>query len=429
MKNAIVYSFHVREKDVSQNICYKQIRYSIDTLRKFNKDIPVYIHISPSSINTETLELNNNVYVIKFDTIDDGGWPEYWVNEGYLEFLKHRWENAIKTVIDYNLDNVLYLDTDTVFHKDPQILFNKYGSTNHLWAKPDNSNDLMSKVEVWPGMNDGQFIISKNVTNKDILNHMKFYVNHILSRHKEKLTFEEYRNLCWVSTQYSVWDYFQNNNNPVKYFDENEVMLNVEPQNKDTSNLILHHYYSGNTNKFVPNEYMSKTLKEISVSLGYPSDKDTSHNYLPVYQKEFDNINKIKMLEIGVYTGGSLKLWKDFFIDSEIHGIEDTKRNEEVMPGIMHWGKYEDLHYSFEDNYFDYIVNDSMHYAKEQIDAFSLYYSKLKPGGKFFMEDIPDMDNVSEIIKTLDGHTFKVWNMNKSSISKDSIILVVYKPF
>jgi SAM-dependent methyltransferase len=99
------------------------------------------------------------------------------------------------------------------------------------------------------------------------------------------------------------------------------------------------------------------------------------------------------------------------------------------MPGIMHWGKYEDLHYSFEDNYFDYIVNDSMHYAKEQIDAFSLYYSKLKPGGKFFMEDIPDMNNVSEIIKTLDGHTFKVWNMNKSSISKDSIILVVYKPF
>jgi hypothetical protein len=44
------------------------------------------------------------------------------------------------------------------------------------------------------------------------------------------------------------------------------------------------------------------------------------------------------------------------------------------------------------------------------------------------MEDIPDMENVSEIVKTLEGYNFKVWNMNKTSISQDSIILVVYKP-
>jgi hypothetical protein len=69
-----------------------------------------------------------------------------------------------------------------------------------------------------------------------------------------------------------------------------------------------------------------------------------------------------------------------------------------------------------------------MHYAKEQIEAFNLYYSKVKSGGKFFMEDIPDMDNVAEIVKTLDNHIFKVYNMNASSDSQDSIILVVYKP-
>jgi len=33
-------------------------------------------------------------------------------------------------------------------------------------------------------------------------------------------------------------------------------MLHVEPEYKDTSNLIIHHYYSGNTNKFVPEEYL-----------------------------------------------------------------------------------------------------------------------------------------------------------------------------
>jgi hypothetical protein len=170
-----------------------------------------------------------------------------------------------------------------------------------------------------------------------------------------------------------------------------------------------------------------KTLKQVSVELDYPSDKDTSHNYLPVYQEEFTEIQNIKMLELGVCYGGSLILWNGFFIDSEIHGIDNAKYTDDPIPGIMHWGNYKDLHTNFEDNYFDYIVNDSMHYAKEQIEAFNLYYSKVKSGGKFFMEDIPDMDNVAEIVKNLEGYIFKVWNMNTTSISKDSIILVVYK--
>ena len=171
-----------------------------------------------------------------------------------------------------------------------------------------------------------------------------------------------------------------------------------------------------------------KNLKVVSEMLNRPSDKDTVHNYLPVYQQEFSQIENIKMLELGVCYGGSLILWSEFFINSEIHGIDNVKYTDNPIPGIMHWGIYEDLDSEFEENYFDYIVNDSMHYAKEQIDAFRLYYSKLKPGGKFFMEDIPDMDNVSEIVKTLEGHIFKVYNMNPSSTSKDSIILVVYKP-
>ena len=428
MKNAIVYSFYVREKEIIHNICYKQVKYSIDTIRKFNKEIPIYIHISPSNINTENLGFDKNVHIIKFDSVNDEGWPKDWVENGYFEFLKHRWENAINSILNYNLDNVLYLDTDTIFHKDPELLFSKYGSTGSIWAKPDNSNDLMAKVEVWPGMNDGQFIISKSLANKEILDHMKFYVNHILSRHKENLTEKEYKDLSWVSTQYSVWDYFQNNKNPIKYFDENEVMLHIEPQNKDTSNLILHHYYSGNTKKFVPQEYIEKTLKEISVILNYTSDKDTSHNYLPVYQKEFDKTNAIKILELGVYTGGSLKLWQDFFINSEIHGLDDTKRDDNPIPGIMHWGRYEDLYNDFKDNYFDYIINDSMHYAKEQLDAFSLYYPKLKSGGKFFMEDVPDQANLDIILKELEGYSFYVWDMNKTSISQDSTIVVIYKP-
>jgi hypothetical protein len=255
MKNAIIYSFHVRESSVKDNRCYKQLRYSLDTLRNFNKDIPVYIYISPSSIDTSQLVFDNNTHIIKFDNFSEDGWPDSWVNLGYLEFLKHRWENAINSIYEYNLDNVLYLDTDTVFYNDPKILFDKYGSTDSLWAKPDNSDDLMNKVEVWPGMNDGQFILSKKIAKQEILDHIKFYVNHTLSYNEKRLTREEFFNLHWVSVQYAVFDYFQNQNNPVKHFDEKEVMLHLEPTYKDTSNLVLQHYYNGNFEKVVPSTY------------------------------------------------------------------------------------------------------------------------------------------------------------------------------
>jgi hypothetical protein len=170
-----------------------------------------------------------------------------------------------------------------------------------------------------------------------------------------------------------------------------------------------------------------KTLKQISLDLNYPSDKDTSHNYLPVYQKEFDTTKNVKILELGVCYGGSLVLWNSFFIDSEIHGIDNKKYTDDPIPGIIHYGNYQDLYTKFKDNYFDYIINDSLHYAKDQIEAFELYYPKLKSGGKFFMEDIPNVENLKIILNYLNDYNFRVWDMNATSKFQDSVVVVVDK--
>jgi hypothetical protein len=214
----------------------------------------VYVYISPT-LASENIDFGKNVVVVPFQNIDEEGWPEDWTKLGYQQFLKHRWENAIYSVENYNLDNVLYLDTDTVFYDDVNKLFNKYGNTDHLWAKPDNSDDLMNKVEVWPGINDGQFLLSKNIAKRQILEHIKFYVNHTLSYNKDRLTKEDHLALHWVSVQYAVFDYFKNTKNPVKHFDSSEVMLHLEPNYNDRSNLILQHYYNGNFEKVVPEEF------------------------------------------------------------------------------------------------------------------------------------------------------------------------------
>ena len=171
-----------------------------------------------------------------------------------------------------------------------------------------------------------------------------------------------------------------------------------------------------------------KNLKQISLDLNYPTDKDTYHNYMPIYQNELDKTENIKLLELGVYTGGSLRLWQEYFEKSEIHGVECTNHDQTIIiPGIMHWGKYEDVYEEFEDNYFDYIINDSMHDATSQIHAFKLYYSKLKLGGKFFMEDIINENELNIIVNSISDYNFKIYNMNDTSDSKDSIVVVVYK--
>ena len=46
------------------------------------------------------------------------------------------------------------------------------------------------------------------------------------------------------------------------------------------------------------------------------TDKNTSHSYLPLYQKLLESKKETakNVLEIGIYyTGGSIKLWNDFF--------------------------------------------------------------------------------------------------------------------
>jgi hypothetical protein len=170
-----------------------------------------------------------------------------------------------------------------------------------------------------------------------------------------------------------------------------------------------------------------KSLSEISLRMNYPTDKGTYHNYLPVYQKELENLGSVKMLEIGVYTGGSIRLWNEYFDNVEIHGIDNNVYNNSDIPAEMHWGRYEDVHGEFTDSYFDYIINDSMHDYQSQLDAFFLYFPKLKPGGKFFMEDIVNESELNIIVQSLEGYNIRVWNMNDTSSSKDSIILVVEK--
>ena len=66
------------------------------------------------------------------------------------------------------------------------------------------------------------------------------------------------------------------------------------------------------------------TLIEIQSNCKFDTDKNTRHSYLSHYDKLFLSFKnkKIKLLEIGISTGGSIMLWNKYFTDCTIFCID-----------------------------------------------------------------------------------------------------------
>ena len=259
MENGIVYSFHVREDNTRKNYCYKQLRYSLSTLRSFNSEIPVKVFISPAQLaNQDDFSEFDNVEVIGFDNVYPDDLNDQWVSDGYAQFLLHRWDNAFKALAGYRFQNILYLDTDTVFHGDPEELFLKYAKPKAVICREDNSVEVLSAIGHPGSMNDGQFILNKSEVShrRNLMHYTHRYVNKMLEEFYGKIDAKLYHEMKWILIQIAATNYFRLSDISVEFFEKENVMLHVEVEHLDMSNLILHHYYTGNTQKFLPKDYL-----------------------------------------------------------------------------------------------------------------------------------------------------------------------------
>ena len=62
------------------------------------------------------------------------------------------------------------------------------------------------------------------------------------------------------------------------------------------------------------------------------TDKNTTHSYLPIYKKLFSSkkYSAKNILEVGVAFGGGMKLWKDYFINAKIYGIDVCTKDQVI---------------------------------------------------------------------------------------------------
>lgn len=141
-----------------------------------------------------------------------------------------------------------------------------------------------------------------------------------------------------------------------------------------------------------------KTLTEIAKK--YNTDKGSYHTFTDFYAEHFDNIRNdvSSLLEIGILKGASLKMWHDYFINAEIYGIDiaswkhgplnfnfDEKRINAYNCSCEDVDKFKEL---FQDKSFDILCDDGSHTIKHQLESLANYFTYVKSGGYYILEDL-----------------------------------------
>ena len=169
---------------------------------------------------------------------------------------------------------------------------------------------------------------------------------------------------------------------------EFKIYNTIEYQKKYINKYLL---YSLNYNKF--EEYFWSKNKKLLI--------DKWHHYLKIYDfhfKRFKNKNP-KILEIGVYKGGSLEMWNSYFdgkcqiygidIDKECLKIPSILKTDNIQVDIGNqvkrkfWKKY------IKDKpKFDIIIDDGGHRMQQQIITYEELIDHVSDDGIYLCEDL-----------------------------------------
>lgn len=120
------------------------------------------------------------------------------------------------------------------------------------------------------------------------------------------------------------------------------------------------------------------------------------HNFVEIYEKFFFQwiTDPIRILEIGIYNGGSLGMWYDYFPKASIFGIDIEPKaqyeNDRTKTFVADQVSRDQLK-KFIDTYggdFNIIIDDGGHAMAQQEVSFGFLFPFVKSGGYYVIEDL-----------------------------------------
>jgi hypothetical protein len=150
--------------------------------------------------------------------------------------------------------------------------------------------------------------------------------------------------------------------------------------------------------------YLGRTsLTELANRFG--SDKGThfgdwgvAHEYAEVYERFLAarRLEPIRLLELGVWKGASLRMWEAYFPNAEIIGIDNLpdvvqqklERAEVLIGDAADAAFLTSAVDRFAEGKIDIVVDDCGHVLDQQIRSFEKLFPLLDAGGLYFVEDV-----------------------------------------
>lgn len=190
--------------------------------------------------------------------------------------------------------------------------------------------------------------------------------------------------------------------------------------------------------------YKNKTIQTKKTELQefcelnqFCTDKYTDHDYVnQYYGYEFNDHrnSNLKMLEIGMDQGGCIDMFKQWMPNLEMHGIDQIKHREfnyEKTTAYYQNAYSIDSLNMFEDNYFDYIIDDGDHTITSMAYCIEHWLDKLKPNGKMIIEDIQGgygwFDNLESLASAKNVQSYTLFDFTQSKGRNDDFLIVIEK--
>lgn len=131
----------------------------------------------------------------------------------------------------------------------------------------------------------------------------------------------------------------------------------------------------------------------IDIGKKYPTSKNIT-GFLEIYERYFRDYREkeIKILEIGVDRGDSLRLWREYFTRAKICGIDIKNNNIDINGVGIFIGDQSNAKFlkNIINKYqsFDIIIDDGSHISKHIIKSIDCLFDHLNKNGLYIIEDL-----------------------------------------
>ncbi len=126
------------------------------------------------------------------------------------------------------------------------------------------------------------------------------------------------------------------------------------------------------------------------------SGESSGHDYLRIYEKFFEPYRDtaVRVLEVGVLGGSSLRTWEEYFPNATIYGLDIKPASVKHSAGrvdvrIMDQSDVPALEaFAEEAGPFDIVIEDGSHIWSHQIIGMKTLMRYVAPGGVYVVEDL-----------------------------------------